>query len=90
MNRGIGGPAVALAAALSLTACGHSGDEAAADNLERQYDVLAEQQEGMADNATNALAERAYEANAAALREEGDAAAESLEKADPDLPAPRR
>lgn len=88
MNRRTG-LAVAIAAAISLSACGGKGDDAAAGNLERQYDNLADQQEGMADNATNAMAEHAYEVNAAALREQGDEAAESLDDSDPEL-KPRR
>ena len=81
---------VAIAAALSLSACGGKGDDAAADNLESQYDNLADQQDAMADNATNGMAEQAYEVNAATLREQGDEAAESLDNSDPDLKPQRR
>ncbi|MGF7149597.1 outer membrane lipoprotein-sorting protein [Sphingomonas zeicaulis] len=78
------GSAALLAASLSLSACGDKGDEAVAENLESQYDNLADQQDAMAANATNERAESDYAANAAELRDQGDDAAESARDPDHD------
>lgn len=75
-------PVAALAAALSLSACGGKGDDAAADNAQAAFENMADSQDDMADNATNAAAEDAYEANAAALREQGEAVADSIDDSD--------
>lgn len=78
------GPAALLAAALSLSACGDGGRDAAAANLEDQYDNLADQQDAMAANTTDERAEDVYEANAAELRNQGDEAADSVRDLDHD------
>jgi len=71
-----------LAAALSLSACGGKGDDAAAANAQAGFENMADSQDDMADNATNGLAEDAYEANAAALREQGEDVADSIDDND--------
>jgi len=75
-------PIAALAAALSLSACGGKGDDAAAANAQAGFENMADSQDDMADNATNSLAEEAYEANAAALREQGEDVADSIDDHD--------
>lgn len=75
-------PVAALAAALSLAACGGKGDDAAADNAQDQFENMADSQDDLADNATSEMARDVYETNAAALREQGEDVADSIDDSD--------
>jgi len=73
----------AVAAGLmSLAACGGSGDDALADNVEANAEATADMMEDQADNMSNEAAADVLEDNAQAVREEGEAKADAIDDAD--------
>lgn len=71
----------ALAALLTLGACGGKGDDALGDNAEDAAEARADNLEEAADNASGAQ-EDALEAQAEATRERGEAAEEAIDDSD--------
>jgi hypothetical protein len=70
--------AVALALGVSaLAACNQSPQEEAADNIEANAEMTADNMEEMADNATTESAEDSLENQADATREAGEEAADA-------------
>lgn len=77
--------ALAVAAGLvALTACNNSPREEAAENIEANAEMAADNLEEAADNATTEGAEESLENQADATREAGDRAAEDLTTNDAD------
>ncbi len=72
---------LAGAAFLALAACGGSGDDAAAENVQQAFDNTAQQLENAAENASGAQEER-LEDEAEVMRETGEAAADAIDDAD--------
>ncbi len=74
--------AIVGAAALALSACGGQGDDALADNVEDNYDAVAENLEEAAENAALPVVEERLEDRAQAVEETGDAVADAIDDAD--------
>ncbi len=66
-----------LVGVAALAACNQSPQEQAADNIEANAEMTADNMEEMADNATSEAAEDALENNADATRETGEEAADA-------------
>lgn len=75
------GTAIGLCA---LSACNQSPREAAADNIEANAEMQADNLEDTADNATTDAGEAALENQADATREAGENAATDFRTNDPD------
>ena len=75
------GAAVGLVA---LSACNSSPREQAADNIEANAEMTADNLEDMADNASTTAGESALENQADATRNVGDMKAEDMRTNDPD------
>ena len=73
--------AAVAVAALSLTACGGSGDDKLGDQAESAAENKADQLDAAADNMSGA-AEESLEAQADATRAAGDAKEEAIDDAD--------
>lgn len=74
----------AAAGLLALSACNQSPREDAADNIEANAEMTADNMEEMADNATTDAAEGGLENQAEATREAGENAATDMRTNDPD------
>lgn len=70
------------ASALALSACGGSGDDSLADNVEDAAEMQADSLEAMADNTTNDIAADQLDAQADAIEEAGEAKAEAIDDSD--------
>ena len=77
----------AAAGLISLAGCNSSPREQAADNIEANAEVVADNMEDMADGMSNEAAEDAMENRADAVRDTGQNQAEDMQThdADPNL-----
>lgn len=70
------------AAALSLSACGGSGDDSLAENVQENMEAQADNLDSLADNAANEAEAEALGNQADQLREAGEQAEENIDDAD--------
>ena len=70
------------AAALALSACGGSGDDALAENTQENYEAAADNLETAAENTTNEVQAETLENQADALETEGARKEEAIDDAD--------
>lgn len=78
--------ALAVSAFAALAACGGDGDDAMGEQVQESYENQADSLDAMADN-TSGTAEDSLEAQADALREEGERKEEAIDDSDVDADA---
>ena len=72
---------IAVSAFAALAACGGQGDDKMGENVQEAYENQADSLDAMADNTTG-TAEDSLEAQADALREEGERKEEAIDDSD--------
>jgi predicted small lipoprotein YifL len=74
--------AAALAGLFALAACGGQGDDTLGDNAADAADAAADNLDALADNTANDAVAENLEAQADALREEGKAREDAIDRSD--------